>query len=323
MKKTEASWTYLMSTNRKNLHLLQLHYHLRGTLSRFFEVSAVSYHQVREVLVDKNRVSISGWFHGPPIERVPRVLDAELPFEAPRAGPQLDQWVNREYRRAGLIKKVNKKFAEDSSLELHNYLRKEKYDELVEALSKVHWTQVGPANRRNYGLEAKTSPGIVQDFREFLYSEEFRDHLKDITGLELNSVWAEVRRMAPGDYSLAHSFDPENKKSGLDVLFSFIPPKTKWDPNFGATLHYLANEKDEELLTVEPNANTLALVYRTEEGALRFLHYVNHKAPGPLYQAGAIFRTPDTEHSEEEDEGDLSDAKEAPPTDALLAPANS
>jgi len=120
-------------------------------------------------------------------------MDPQLPFENPRAGPSLDAWVNREYRRAGLIKKVNKKFADDSSLELHNYLRKDKYDELVEALSKVHWSQVGPANRRHYGLEAKVEPGILQDFKEFLYSEEFRAHLKEITGLELNQVWAEVR----------------------------------------------------------------------------------------------------------------------------------
>jgi len=311
-----ALWTYSRSMPIMSQPLSVHHLFLCGTLSRFFEVSPVSYHQVREVLVDKNRVSISGWFHGPPIERLARAMDPELPFENPRSGPSLDAWVNREYRRAGLIKKVNKKFAEDSSLELHNYLRKDKYDELVDAFSKVHWNQVGPANRRHYGLEAKGEPGILQDFKEFLYSEEFRSHLKEITGLELNQVWAEVRRLAPGDYSLAHSFDPENKKSGLDVLFSFIPAKTKWDPNFGATLHYLANEQDEELLTVEPNPNTLALIYRTEEGALRFLHYVNHKAPCPMYQAGAIFRTPDVEHSDEEDEeGEEPDSKEAPPAD--------
>ena len=31
----------------------------------FFQVSPVSFHQVSEVLSDKTRLSLAGWFHGP------------------------------------------------------------------------------------------------------------------------------------------------------------------------------------------------------------------------------------------------------------------
>ena len=45
----------------------------------FFEVSPVSYHQVAEIVSpDKERVSISGWFHGAPIERPPPAIERPL-----------------------------------------------------------------------------------------------------------------------------------------------------------------------------------------------------------------------------------------------------
>lgn len=276
----------------------------------FFEVSPVSYHQVSEVLVDKTRVSISGWFHGAPIERVHRAIDPEVPFVVLCPGSNLDDWVSREYRKPALLKKINKRFGEDSSLELQNYLRKDKYAELMSELDTECWTSCGPANKRHYGQLAEPRSAIIKSFKAFTASQEFANHLSEITGLELLSARGELRRMAKGDYSLAYTTNPDNARESLDVLFTFISPKMKWESIHGASLHYLPIDQDGELLTVDPSPNTLALVYVAEEGALRFVHYVNHTAPGHMYQSFTMFRTNTETNGEGDDEGEESDEEE-------------
>ena len=61
----------------------------------FFEVSPISYHQVREVLSqDKERVSISGWFHGEPIKRKPEYVEPiPASLKLKQSGQPIEDWV--------------------------------------------------------------------------------------------------------------------------------------------------------------------------------------------------------------------------------------
>jgi Rps23 Pro-64 3,4-dihydroxylase Tpa1-like proline 4-hydroxylase len=87
----------------------------------FFEVSPVSYHQVAEILSpDKERVSISGWFHGAPIRRPPPPPDRPLmrfhrilspPGGTLDAAARADQallleWLNPRYMQRAIQAKV-------------------------------------------------------------------------------------------------------------------------------------------------------------------------------------------------------------------------
>jgi len=58
---------------------------------------------------------------------------------------------------------------------------------------------------------------------------------------------------------------------------SFVSYRSDWPSDFGGFTSYVANEEDEELLTVSPEDNCLALVYRDKE-TLKFVKHINHKS---------------------------------------------
>uniref|UniRef100_A0A7N6F5U6 Prolyl 4-hydroxylase alpha subunit domain-containing protein n=1 Tax=Anabas testudineus TaxID=64144 RepID=A0A7N6F5U6_ANATE len=85
----------------------------------------------------------------------------------------------------------------------------------------------------------------------------------------------ELRRWSHGGYTLLHDGEAARAEYALDLLLPF--GCTGWESEFGGFTCYVANEEDEELLTVYPEDNSLALVYRDKE-TLKFVKHVNHKS---------------------------------------------
>ncbi|XP_076880030.1 prolyl 3-hydroxylase OGFOD1 [Brachyhypopomus gauderio] len=87
----------------------------------------------------------------------------------------------------------------------------------------------------------------------------------------------ELRRWAHGDYTLLH--DSTKREFALDLLLHL--GCTGWKPEFGGFTSYIAHDEDEEegeeLLTVYPEDNSLALVYRDKE-TLKFVKHINHRS---------------------------------------------
>uniref|UniRef100_A0A671YP07 Prolyl 3-hydroxylase OGFOD1 n=1 Tax=Sparus aurata TaxID=8175 RepID=A0A671YP07_SPAAU len=163
-----------------------------------FEVSPVSFHQVSEVLTeDKCRLSLSGWFHGPSLERPPRHIEAPV-----SRSPHLPR---------------------DVSLVKHAHRR-------VESYLKQIFTPV---------------------------------------------CCGELRRWSHGGYTLLHDAEAAQAEYALDLVLPFS--SAEWQSEFGGYTCYVANEEDEELLTVYPENNSLALVYRDKE-TLKFVKHVNHRS---------------------------------------------
>ncbi|KAM9460902.1 prolyl 3-hydroxylase OGFOD1 [Clarias gariepinus] len=81
----------------------------------------------------------------------------------------------------------------------------------------------------------------------------------------------ELRRWSHGDYTLLH--DSVHREFALDLLLHV--GCTDWKAEFGGFTSYIAHDEDEELLTVYPEENSLALVYRDKE-TLKFVKHINH-----------------------------------------------
>uniref|UniRef100_A0A3Q2CGW9 2-oxoglutarate and iron-dependent oxygenase domain containing 1 n=1 Tax=Cyprinodon variegatus TaxID=28743 RepID=A0A3Q2CGW9_CYPVA len=249
-----------------------------------FEVSPVSFHQVSEVLSrDKCRLSLSGWFHGPSLERPPR-------------------------------------FKEPSIVKHPHLPRDEKFREVREALrqSRIEWMKRGPANKCYESASLDSLPECVNECWELLRSEAFFLLLSNFTGLHLHYLCpadeedeetekkhdneeeevagtsaesstagasnggklstpvccGEVRRWSHGSYTLLHDAEAAQAEYALDLI---LPFGCTWETEFGGSTCYVANEEDEELLTVYPEENSLALVYRDKE-TLKFVKHVNHRS---------------------------------------------
>ena len=341
----------------------------------FFEVSEASYHQVREVLsANKNRVSIGGWFHGKPLTRrvqtteplylcAPAAPMSEIPvvrketdaaeaqededekviMSAADIDAEIDFWVNRQYRKPNIIKQAAKHFGENSSIELKDFLRADRYAELLKELADLENNAfdatntlpavstfpkessglefVGPVNLRCYyrGVageisknvdgEATTGPSksLIVRFNQFMRSPAFYKVMNQFTTCTFKGNHAELRMFRKGCYTLSYDNDPENKMEGLDVFFTVMTPEAslKWTEEVGGSIHYTREAEDEELLSCFPTGNIISLVYRGAPevaggpGVLQFTRYLDHKAPGTMYQFYSLFRLSEEEAVEE------------------------
>ncbi|XP_075017320.1 prolyl 3-hydroxylase OGFOD1 [Calonectris borealis] len=314
----------------------------------FFEVSPVSFHQVSEVLSEeKCRLSVSGWFHGPSIVRPARHVEAALPRSPhiPYDHEILYEWINLVYLDMDSQAQIQEEFEERSEILLKDFLKKEKYQLLCEALEKkdIQWSSRGPAHKRLYETgEEDSLPDILKKFLQFLRSEALFLLLSNFTGLKLHFLapsdededagegraadtagrsspkpeqeeaeqHADSNPRQPDSIPEAQDSEMQNGKSnsssvkGLEQnpdikdAGSRIPSDfqgtgispcaaagtrhqhkhgTYWDPEYGGFTSYIAKGEDEELLTVNPEDNCLALVYRDKE-TMKFVKYINHRS---------------------------------------------
>lgn len=83
----------------------------------------------------------------------------------------------------------------------------------------------------------------------------------------------ELRHWKTGHYTLIH--DNNKTEFALDLLL--YCGCEGWEPDYGGFTSYIAKGEDEELLTVNPENNSLALVYRDRE-TLKFVKHINHRS---------------------------------------------
>ncbi|KAF0043233.1 hypothetical protein F2P81_004570 [Scophthalmus maximus] len=260
-----------------------------------FEVSPVSFHQVSEVLSqDKCRLSLSGWFHGPSLERPPRHVEPPVPRSPhlPRDETLLLEWVNPIYLDISYQEQIQEEFEDSSEIQLKDFLKEEKFREVGEALrlSQIQWTRRGPPNQRCYEVASldmpHDMPQCVSACWELLRSESFFLLLSNFTGLRLHYLCPadddddddENKNEEKEKEEQQNTGDEDAPGSSTESPSANANRDKDWQTEFGGFTSYVANEEDEELLTVYPEDNSLALVYRDKE-TLKFVKHVNHKSP--------------------------------------------
>ncbi|KAH7970758.1 hypothetical protein HPB49_015324 [Dermacentor silvarum] len=261
----------------------------------FFEVSPVSFHQVAEVLSeDKVRLSVGGWFHGPPVSRpepyveplLERLSWSHIEEDLLRA------WVSPTYLADSIAKQVRQQFKSTSEIHLQEFLQEDKCKALEEALSDptVFWSQQGPPNRR-WTLKYPTPMApVVEECLQVFRSEAMFLILSNLTGLEAAPPVHSRRQQlqlggrgrvrqssgsgATGTYTLAHDHDQNSDESALDVVLYLNCGE--WKPEYGGFTTYIEKGEEDDVLTLHPCPNSLALVYR-DKGLLQFVKHVNHE----------------------------------------------
>lgn len=266
----------------------------------FFEVSPISFHQVAEVLSkDKTRLSINGWFHGPPIDRPPKYEEPPRPFLCPKHVEEdvLYSWINPAYLEESTQKTIRKKFGTDSEIELESFLTEEKYEALSRALKDqgLKWKRTGPANKNSYQVLTNKQPEVLKECLSVLQSEAMFLILSQLTGLSLHKLAppdsepdsdeedeekepnprlrVRVGRWSHGSYTLIRDSDAEEQESALDATL-FVCVSDKWTEDLGGYNSYISKDEDAELLSVLPRSNCFALVYRDAE-TLKFTKHIN------------------------------------------------
>uniref|UniRef100_A0A8D0B1Q7 Prolyl 3-hydroxylase OGFOD1 n=1 Tax=Salvator merianae TaxID=96440 RepID=A0A8D0B1Q7_SALMN len=158
----------------------------------FFEVSPVSFHQVAEVVSKgKCRLSVSGWFHGPSVARPAPSAELRLPLSPhiPHDHEILYDWINPIYLDMDSQAKIQEEFEERSEMLLKDFLKKEKFQLVCDALKKedLRWSNRGPPNKRRYErADEESLPAVLRGCVELFHSEAMFLLLSNFTGLKLH-----------------------------------------------------------------------------------------------------------------------------------------
>ncbi|OXB57890.1 hypothetical protein ASZ78_009496 [Callipepla squamata] len=183
--------------------------------------------QVSEILSEeKCRLSVSGWFHGPAIERPARYVEAPLPrsphipYDCSNAFPFqheiLYEWVNLVYLDMDSQAQIQEEFEERSEILLKDFLKKEKFQLLCKALENedIRWSSRGPPNKRLYETAEEDSvPDILKNFLQFLRSEALFLLLSNFTGLKLHFLAPSDEDEGAGEGRAADSAGNSSSKS--------------------------------------------------------------------------------------------------------------
>lgn len=255
----------------------------------FFEISPTSFHQVAEVLAEnKERLAISGWFYGKPIERPSPYIESKLPMKSLDDGKRfkLRDWINPMYLVSKTQRQIAEHFEENSSIELKEFLNEEKSKLIHDALigKEVPWKVIGPYNRRHYETLGRWNvhedvTGILKDANDFFLSPQVGELIRKLTSLEIEEGHCEIRKFKSTHYTLSQDNHDQIQERGLDAYY-FVCPRDEWDIDVGGQITYM--DEEDELITMVPEQNSFSLAYR-DAGCMKFVKYVNSQAPGDLY----------------------------------------
>lgn len=256
----------------------------------FFEVTPTSYHQVSEVLaVDKERVSLTGWFYGPPVDFTVKDVATQLEHSLPVAEQEefcsvdLATWLNPVYLKRQSKRQILKQFIRQSVLELQQFLKADALNGLLTQLqSSPVLYPIGPANSQRYHICQLAS------VQQFMQSTEWLEYLRQITNLPIvSNQSAEVQIFRQGDYTMLNDETLE-ADSALDVLIHLSGSGNEWTEDCGGQLVYINDE--DTLLQIQPQLNSMSVVYRAAgSGVKRFVEYLNCKAPGERIVISATY----------------------------------
>ncbi|KNC86317.1 hypothetical protein SARC_01541 [Sphaeroforma arctica JP610] len=311
-----------------------------NTLS-FFEVSERSFHQVEEVIGNRTRYSVGGWFHElPQADRVKtspsaiatksttdiadkvsssqlaadqinitgdtirsttdiadkvsssqlaadqiNITDDTIRRAVERPGSEseqcLEDWINEVYLRKPIQANIQDKFADDSSIQLKDFLVPIKFKELDEALTGngMAWhTDITPLKAKYATLCGGRPSGVIHDVQSLLSSKAFLELVNTLSGLDTTSVTTRIRKFAHGDYTMLPHGDTHKDCECLEVSLAVC--RTQWKESWGGIRTYLV--EGEEVISIAPEANTLSIVFRSADTD-RFVRYITHTADDASY----------------------------------------
>uniref|UniRef100_H0V381 2-oxoglutarate and iron dependent oxygenase domain containing 1 n=1 Tax=Cavia porcellus TaxID=10141 RepID=H0V381_CAVPO len=270
----------------------------------FFEVSPVSFHQheilnewinpsyldmeyqaqIQEEFEERSEILLKEFLKPDKFEKVCEALE-KGDVEWNSRGPPDKRFYEKaeESRLPDILKDCMELFRSEAlflllsnftGLKLH-FLAPSEEDEIKdkteeEAAYTTGSTEEGTSHSSTENNQAATNNSSQQ-------SNEQRDSAPEEKAAKKKSsvptCQGELRHWKIGHYTLIH--DNSQTEFALDlVLYCGCEG---WEPEYGGFTSYIAKGEDEELLIVNPENNSLALVYRDRE-TLKFVKHINHRS---------------------------------------------
>uniref|UniRef100_A0A5F8HAQ8 2-oxoglutarate and iron dependent oxygenase domain containing 1 n=1 Tax=Monodelphis domestica TaxID=13616 RepID=A0A5F8HAQ8_MONDO len=264
----------------------------------FFEVSPVSYHQneilyewinpiymdidfqaqIQEEFEERSEILLKEFFKSEKYEKIYEALEKE-DLEWSKRGPPNKRFYEtaEEEKLPDILRECMELFRSEAlflllsnftGLKLHFLVSSDEDDENDKQEEESEEISHGSSKGENY-QEASGHTSQQSKIETALESEDGEAKNKST----VPTCTGELRYWKNGHYTLVH--DTKNTEFALDLLF-YCGCKG-WKTEYGGFTSYIAKDEDEELLTVTPEENSLALVYRDRE-TLKFVKHINHQS---------------------------------------------
>ncbi|KAL3993641.1 Oxoglutarate and iron-dependent oxygenase degradation C-term family protein [Acanthocheilonema viteae] len=279
-----------------------------------FEVSPRSWHMVTEVLSQKERLSLHGWFHHTACNVSDELklssLEGKLKSYMNVTYKEVLEWINPEYIDPLQQSKIQSIFEENSEIILFDFIRENKFESALHELDSACFEDIGPLNKRK--LERLQENALLLDssllsLLRLVRSQAMTLLLSQWTGLPVHYVddcssepdtkkkkvdenekcvtfydgiecCSSVYRIGKSSYTMVDDeVVGETEQLGCCLDFNLFLFTNEWDDEHGGFVSYFTRDEEEELLRVSPVRNSAALVFR-EPGVCPFVKYVNCKA---------------------------------------------
>lgn len=264
----------------------------------FFEVTAYSFHQVSEILTDKTRFTISGWYHSE-IEELDQMPVASLVPSYPITRSfEVEEFIDPLYLDCGTMKEICSQFQRDSQILLYSFLKEDVHEAVaIELDESESWTVVGPPDLRSY-MEIKIPdlPPVTRRVFNFLHSEVYQIFLGSLIGAfnfgepiasssssstsqeRGASYTAQVTKFSHRSYSLLNSAQADLVESCLSS--NLFINCSEWEERYGGCVSFIAkpdgNETEKEaLVDIAPIENSLSLVFHGKDVS-QYTRYINN-----------------------------------------------
>ncbi|GMS84892.1 hypothetical protein PENTCL1PPCAC_7067, partial [Pristionchus entomophagus] len=310
---------YSANANHEPISVVKILKPLHNSLV-LFEVSEDSWHRVAEVLSDRRRLSINGWFHStrklvpPPIN----TLSIER-FSPTSADVDLSDLVGVQYQKPDMVAQVKLFFNEESEIMINDFVEETLNASVLESLSKVKFNRMGPPSKRNLmRADGGSLVGAAGSLYSILSSSSFALYLTHLTGIELDEtrLSLQVYRLEAGSYSISGDEElEESANDGYCLDCNIFIGGESWDESAGGVIVYAGKDDTQELIRLQPSGRSLAIVLR-EPDVYSFLKYANSSAASHIYSFSLTYYNVPMDDDEnekgdgEEEDGENGDGKE-------------
>ena len=166
---------------------------------------------------------------------------------------------------------MSKYFNQNGFIQLNNFFE----DDISKIKSKIlkenFKEEYNPISHRKETLNKKNiHTHNIPELFNYFKSKEFIHLIKEITHLNFRIANIEICKYSHRDFIILN--DKIKPQNTIDVIFDLT---SDWKKENGGILTYTT--KNEELIYVTPNFNTLTLVHKPKE-VMKYLKYVNNKA---------------------------------------------
>uniref|UniRef100_A0A8R1YGC9 uS12 prolyl 3-hydroxylase n=1 Tax=Pristionchus pacificus TaxID=54126 RepID=A0A8R1YGC9_PRIPA len=268
-----------------------------------FEVSADSWHRVAEVLTDRYRLSINGWFHSTrKLDPPPINIRTIQRFSPTSMDVDLSDLVVDQYQKPDMVAQVKMFFNDESEVMINDFVEESLNASVLQSLNKTKFSPVGPPSKRNLMRAERSSlKGAAASLYSILSSSSFALYLTHLTSIDLDETQLslQVYRLECGSYSISGDEElEESTKDGHCLDCNIFIGGEGWDESAGGVIVYAGKGDTQELIRLQPSGRSLALVLR-EPDVYSFLKYANSSASSPIYSFSLTYYNVPMEDAEE------------------------